>query len=312
MTKTKNVALVLSSGGARGVAHIGVIEELEARGYNITSISGTSIGAVIGGFYAAGKINEYREWICSIDRYNLFNLIDFSFNSRGVIKGEKVFNILREWMKGVTFNDLKIPFSCVAVDLAAHKEVVFESGNVLQAIRASIAIPGYIEPLILNGKALYDGGIINPIPINRVKRSGDDIVVAVDINARIPEFDPKKYWQIEEVESSRALNRISKMWHRATHRVEKMQIRHSNEKAPKRSERIKKELSPIGALTETFELMQEHISNDTLRKEKPEVHIEVPRNICDVFEFHHSKGLLEYGRQEARRVLDEYEGFTRQ
>ena len=119
----KKVALVLSSGGARGIAHIGVIRELEARGYEISSVSGTSIGAVIGGFYAAGKLDEYEEWICSLGPYNVFNLIDFSFSTLGFIKGQKVFKKLSEWMEGVAFSDLRIPFSCVATDLKNRKEV---------------------------------------------------------------------------------------------------------------------------------------------------------------------------------------------
>lgn len=307
MQDKKNVALVLSSGGARGIAHIGVIEELESRGYNITSVSGTSIGAVIGGFYAAGKLDAYRDWVCSLDRFNVFNLIDFTMSTKGVIRGQKVFKKMSEWMEGVKFEDLNIPFSCVAVDLLNRKEIVFDSGDVLQAMRASIAIPGYLEPLEIDGKSLYDGGIINPIPINRVDKSNADLVIAVDLNAYQPTFDPKKYWK-EDVESSNMMRKVSDMWHTATNRIQMLQHNESNEKPLKENDSIhmNKPLSRIGALTQMFELMQESVASETIRRERPDLLIEIPGNICNTFEFHRSNELVEFGRLQTQKALDKF------
>lgn len=317
MEKKKDVALVLSSGGARGIAHIGVIEELEARGYNITSISGASIGAVIGGFYAAGKLQSYKEWICGLDRYNVFNLIDFSVRSKGIIKGQKVFKKLSEWMDGVQFEDLEIPFKCVAVDLYNRKEIVFDKGDVIEAMRASIAIPGYLEPQMVNGVPLYDGGVINPIPINRVERKEGDIVVAIDLNAYQPDFDPSEYWQEDEIEQSSMLSRITDMWHVTSEKIGSIQKKISNE-VPASLTKTKeaevdlpkdKKMNKVGALTEMFELMQETVTKETILREKPEIFVEIPRNLCSTFEFHRSNDLVEYGRLQMQMALDKYEAL---
>lgn len=302
----KNVALVLSSGGARGVAHIGVIRELEECGYTITSVSGTSIGAVIGGFYAAGKLDEYAQWVSSLGLYNVFNLIDFSFSAKGLIKGERVFRKMSEWMIGVTFEDLNIPFVCVAADLKNRKEVILNKGDVLESIRASIAIPGYIEPLLMNDVYLYDGGIINPIPVSCVPRTGDEMVVAVDLNAYMPEFNPKEYWKTTEPEASPTLKKVSALWLNAVNHIELLQRKTSNEEKEKTSNHnIHKHLTHIGALNEMFELMQENVSEESLRKYPPDVLIRIPRNLCNTFEFHRSKELIAYGRQQAKLALEQ-------
>lgn len=307
MQEKKNVALVLSSGGARGIAHIGVIEELEARGYNITSVSGTSIGAVIGGFYAAGKLKEYADWVCSLGPVNVFNLIDVSFSTKGVIKGKRVFKKMSEWMEGVTFEDLNIPFSCVAVDLKNRKEVVFESGDVLQAVRASVAIPGYFEPQVIDDVFLYDGGIINPIPINRVRKNEGDMVVAVDLNTFEPNFDTKQYFASETPEESAVLKKVSDLWYNAIKNIDLIQQRLSNENKEDVEHNKEKHLTRIGALTEMFDLMQENVTKRSIQEEKPDVLIEIPQNLCHTFEFHKSKELVEFGRMRAKETLDKLE-----
>ena len=315
MHNTKNhkkIALVLSSGGARGIAHIGVIRELEARDYEITSISGTSIGAVIGGFYAAGKLDEYEAWVSGLGLYNVFNLMDFSFSAKGFIKGQRVFKKLSEWMDGVTFEDLRIPFSCVATDLKNRKEVVLDTGDVLAAIRASVAIPGYFEPSVTDDDTyLYDGGIVNPLPINRVQRNGAELVFAVDLNAYQPLFDPKKYWQESKPEESLILKRVSEVWQTAVQKVEVLQRLNTNEKQSEQKGPHNKEkhLSHIGALLEMFEMMQENITAQTIREQRPDVLIEIPGNLCNTFEFHRGKELIEFGRIQTQKVLDKYQSF---
>lgn len=304
----RNVALVLSSGGARGIAHVGVIEELEARGYTITSVSGTSIGAVIGGFYAAGKLQDYMDWISDLDRFNVFNLIDFSFGSTGVMKGQRVFKKMSEWMEGVTFDDLKIPFTCVATDLENRKEVIFNSGDVMQAMRASIAIPGYLEPQVIDDVYLYDGGIVNPIPINRVERHEEDLVVAVDLNTYQPDFDPDSYFEVPDVEVSPTLKKLTDAWFSAVNNFEILQHVTPDVEKEEKVEQVKeKHLSQIGALTEMFDMMQENVTKQSIATEHPDVLIEIPRNLCSTFEFHRSKELVAFGRERAAEALDKLE-----
>ena len=181
----KNIALVLSSGGARGMAHIGIIEELEKHGYKISSIAGSSMGAMVGGIYAAGQLPVLKKWLCSLDKKQVFDLVDFTFSSKGLIKGDRIMKKLKKMIPDQNIEDLKIPFCAVATDIVNGKEIVFNSGSLYDAIRASISIPTFFVPFINNGKQLVDGGVVNPIPINRVKRKRNDILVISNVNANI-------------------------------------------------------------------------------------------------------------------------------
>ena len=189
--KKKNVALVLSSGGARGLAHIGAIEELEARGYHISSIAGCSMGALIAGVYAAGKIEEFREWMKTVTRKKIFELTDFSLSLNHIVKGKRIIEAIMEFVPDVAIEDLPIPYCAVATDLTAGKEVVFNKGSLFEAIRASISLPSFYEPVQRDGMILIDGGVINPIPLNRVKRQSGDILVGVDVSGH----DYKSQWE---------------------------------------------------------------------------------------------------------------------
>jgi NTE family protein len=182
MMNKRKVALTLSSGGARGLAHIGAIEELESQGYQVTSIAGCSMGALIGGVYAAGKLKEFRDWMKTIDRKKMLELTDFSFSLDHLVKGTRIIEAIMEFVPDVAIEDMPIPYCCVATDWKAGREVVFDSGSLFEAIRASISLPTFYEPVQKDGMILIDGGVVNPIPLNRVKRQNDDILMGVDVS----------------------------------------------------------------------------------------------------------------------------------
>ncbi|MBQ5593296.1 MAG: patatin-like phospholipase family protein, partial [Bacteroidales bacterium] len=183
----KRVALVLSGGGPRGFAYIGAIEELESRGYKITSIAGTSIGSLIGGVYAAGKLNDVKQWLYSLDVWNMFSLIDFSLSMNHLVKGDRIISALKDIVPQINIEDLNIPYKAVATDLYTGEEVVFSSGDLFSAIRASISIPTLFKPVEYNDSLLIDGAMSNCLPINRVERTPGDILVAFDVNDIQPE-----------------------------------------------------------------------------------------------------------------------------
>ena len=187
----KDIALVLSSGGARGLAHIGVIEELEAHGYLITSMAGCSMGALIGGVYAAGKLAEFREWMKAVDRKKMLELTDFSLSLNHFVKGKRIIEAIMEFVPDVAIENLPIPYSAVATDLKDGREVVFSKGSLFEAIRASISLPSFYEPVQRDGMILIDGGVINPIPLNRVSRKTGDILVGADVSGH----DYKSQWE---------------------------------------------------------------------------------------------------------------------
>ena len=178
----KEVALVLSTGGARGLAHIGAIDELLDRDYHIHSVAGTSMGALIGGMYAAGKLDDFREWMLTIDRKKIIKLLDFSLSQHHIVKGERIIEAMKSVVPDVRIEDLEIPYCAIATDAVSGTEVVFTHGSLYEAIRASISLPLFFSPVRLDDKILIDGGLINPLPLNRVKRQKGDLLVAVNVS----------------------------------------------------------------------------------------------------------------------------------
>ena len=289
LAKTKNVALALSSGGARGLAHIGAIEELEAQGYHISSIAGCSMGALIGGVYAAGKLNEFREWMKTIDRKKMLGLIDFSLSLNHIVKGKRIIEAIMEFVPDVNIEDLPIPYCAVATDLKAGKEVLFNKGSLFEAIRASISLPSFYEPVQRDDMILIDGGVINPIPLNRVKRHAGDILVGVDVSGH----DYKAQW--EEM-----------------HRLTEMQKQDTSLKT-----KILDMLIPdnIGfnyytVLSRTSSLMIRQNSILMAQLTKPDILVDIQMNRYGTFDFDKSEKLIAIGRKKTSQVISKYEGTT--
>ncbi|WP_068473344.1 patatin-like phospholipase family protein [Saccharicrinis aurantiacus] len=287
---SKNVALVLSSGGARGISHIGVIEKIIELGYNITSISGTSIGALIGGLYVAGHMDDYKKWVCSLGKGDVFSLMDFQLKSEGIIKGNKVFNHMEQWLNKYNIEDLDIPFSAVASDILNREEIVFTSGNLSDAIRASVAVPGFLAPFKRNDQWLFDGGVINPIPLNRVERREGDMLVAVDLNA----FVPNRTDLVEKEDENPSLFQSPRL-------TEMMNWFNQRIRGGKDGEKL--DISYVNLMTQMFDMMQEQISKTSIAAIKPDVLIKIPRDICSTFEFHKSKEMIKLGYETATEAF---------
>ena len=178
----KKVALALASGGPRGFAYIGAIEELQRRGYTITSVAGASAGALVGGIFAAGGIQQFKEWLCGLDPVKVMSLVDVSISLNSFVKGQRVMDAIKERVPDVNIEDMEIPFTAVATDLYTGEEVIFREGPLFEAIRASISIPSMFAPVKWQGRTLIDGGIVNTFPLNRVQRTEGDILVGFNVN----------------------------------------------------------------------------------------------------------------------------------
>ncbi len=178
----KNVALALSSGGPRGFAYIGAIEVLQERGYRITSVAGSSAGALVGGIFAAGGLEPFKEWLCGLDPVQVVSLMDFAPSRNSLVKGDKVIRAIKERVPDVRIEDLPVPFAAVASDLFTGEEVVFREGPLFTAIRASISIPSMFRPVKWRGHTLVDGGLVNTFPLDLVERSEGDILVGFNVN----------------------------------------------------------------------------------------------------------------------------------
>ncbi len=279
----KAVSLVLSSGGARGVAHIGVIEGLLENGYEIASISGSSMGAVVGGVYAAGKLPEYKEWVCNLDKVDVFKLLDFTLSTQGIVRGERVFNEMKKFISDRNIEDLAIPFAAVATDIVNKKEVVFKSGSLFTAIRASAAIPSVLKPSIIENVELVDGGVCNPLPVNHVFRNPSDVLVVCDVNADVPNKLVQK--KIEEV---RRFKPFIEKW---------------NNFFPKTENTKTKRLSMLELFTRSVDMMQDTMTDYTIEQTKPDIVVRISRDTCGTFEFYRSSELIEYGKSEFEKSL---------
>ena len=293
----QKVALVLSGGGARGIAHIGVIEELVKNGFEISSISGTSMGAVVGGVYALGKMEEYKNWLYTLDKIKLFRLVDFSFTTQGLVKGDKLFNTIRTFIPDANIEDLSIPYAAVAADILNKTEVVFTKGSIIDAIRASMAIPTIFTPVKTENGLLIDGGIINNFPINHVKRTPGDILIAVDVNADVPVDKPT----IAKVEPEA----IFSIYHKKLiHFYNHLHIMHPSNREEKLNGEEK--LGYFNLINKAFSLMTYHITQMTLERYSPDILINVSRHCCGAFDFYKAKEMVEAGRHAAIKSLGAY------
>ena len=282
LMNTKDVALALSSGGARGLAHIGAIEELESNGYHITSIAGCSMGALIGGVYAAGKLEEFREWMKTIDRKKMLELTDFSFSINHLVKGNRIIEAIMDFVPDIAIEELPIPYCAVATDLKAGREVVIDKGSLFEAIRASISLPSFYEPIQRDDMILIDGGVINPIPLNRVKRNAGDILVGVDVSGH----DYKSQWD-------------------EMHRLTEWQKNDNSLKAKILDKLIPDniEFNYYTVLTRTSSLMIRQNSILMAKLMKPEMLIDIQMNRYGTFDFDKSEKLIAIGRQKTAQAI---------
>jgi len=265
-------------------------------GYQITSVAGASIGALIGGFYAAGQLDHYADWVSSLDRMDIFSLMDFNFRSQGFIKGKKVFKQMEEWIRDEKIENLSIPFTAIATDIVNRREVVITQGNLLSAIRASVAVPGVLMPMEENGRYLFDGGVSNPIPVNRVHRNGDELLLAIDLNA----FGNGKSLLLSKKSIKDPKTQPGNLT-----RFDRLKNKFQDTLLPSKPGKgeAKTNLSYFSILNNMFDMMQEEISTFVLQQYPPDVLVKIPRDVCSTFEFHRSKELIEIGRQALRKAL---------
>ena len=293
------IRLVLGSGGARGLAHIGVIKELEKRNFEITEIVGCSMGALVGGFYCAGKLDAYEEWVCNLSEWDVFRFLDISLTNRdGLMKGDLIIDTLRELVGDVSIEDLPIPFAAVATDIVNRQEVWLDSGKLFDAIRASIAVPGVFTPKKINGRMLVDGGLLNPLP--GVPHGADDVALTIAVSlsgrdvqdplgANPPELPPSKI--------DRYRNTIDGF-------LDKAQDMLGLEREEEPEEAEDRELSLTGVMLGMFDTMQSQIARYRLASYPPDILIEMPGNICQTHEYFKAPVLVYAGQYWAADALE--------
>lgn len=283
------VSLVLGSGGARGLAHIGVIHWLEEHGYQIDSISGCSMGALVGGVYAAGKLDEYEAWARAITRLDIVTLLDVAWSKTGLVRGDRIINALVELVGDKKIEDLPVPFTAVAADVKRQREVWIQSGPLFDAIRASISLPILFTPFNRDGVELIDGGVLNPIPIAPTFRDQTDMTIAVDAGGPI---DSETGAAAKSVNAS---SDVSAFRSRLQEFIS--QFKDSLGSSGKQ------EWAAFEIVNDAFDAMQSTISRLKIAASPPDKVIVIPRNRCKMLEFHRADELIAYGYDQAGRTL---------
>ncbi len=279
----KKISLTLSSGGARGLAHIGVIEVLLENNYEIEQISGSSIGSVVGTMYASGGLSRFKKWVLGLDKLKVFSLMDFTIGGHGVMKGDKVFNKLKTIVNDQNIEDLKIPIKIIATDVVSGKEVVFKKGSIYDAMRASCSIPGLVRPFVYNKTQLVDGGVLNPLPLNHLFSPNQTL--AVNLNETNIITKNKKAKSMIRNHDSSYFNVLKEYFYL--------------------NKTKRKKLSFFDLTYKSIHIMQNKLANEMLSKHPVDFIVNIPFNSCYPLEFYKAEEMINLGRETCLKTLQE-------
>ena len=329
--KRKRVALALSSGGPRGFAYIGALEVLVERGYEVTAVAGTSIGALVGGVCAAGHLAEFKEWLLSLNTRKVFSLVDWSLSMSHLVKGEKIIEAIKEVVPDVKIEDMALPFSAIATDLYTGEEVIFDKGDLFSAIRASMSIPSLFKPVQHGTTVLIDGHSSNCLPLNRVKRSEEDILIGFDVNhfdieairtniaetkKTLAEYETlvaNKEAEVKALSTTIKMNKVTSLWQklRALGQLRseaKREVRDFHETYVEPLPDIDYESNYYGLIDRTFSIMNQHNSRLMIELCKPDILVQMPFDAYgDISDYALADEIIEKGRKLMNDALNEYE-----
>ena len=297
----KEISLVLGSGGARGLAHIGAIRVLEAHGLQIRSLAGSSMGALIAGFYAAGKLDDYEAWVRELTEFNVLRFLDIAWGGSGMLKGDMLMDTLKDFIGDYRIEDLPIPLTIVATDVRARKEVWINEGSLFDAIRATIAVPTVFTPHIIKGRQLLDGGILNPVPIAPTLQDSTDAIIAVSVSG-----EPKKLKTPSQQEQAPDKPERQRSVYRKhiDQFIDNLQDRLGLNDKDEDTE----QLSLADAAMLSIDTMEASIARCKLAAYPPDLLIEVPINTCGAHEFYRAREVIKAGEYWAEQALSRFNG----
>jgi NTE family protein len=291
-TAPPRVGLALGAGGAKGLAYVGAIEELQARGVDVVAIAGSSMGALIGGIHATGKLDVYRDWVTALAKFDVLRLVDWTWSGGGLIKGERIIGALRELVGETDIEDLPLSYTAVATDIDRQREMWLSRGPLFDAIRASIAIPTVFRPHLHDGRRLVDGALLNPVPVTPLLRESCDYIIALSVDGPAETRQPVREADSSDDERSGYGQRIAEFVGRL--------VPHGGDDKPR-------EPGALAQLMQAMDLMQSNLAHLRLAAYQPDLLIQLPRNIATSYEFYRARELIELGREHARRALDTWQ-----
>lgn len=297
--------MALGSGGARGLAHIGVIQVLEEEGFEIGKVAGTSMGACVGGIYCARKLDKFTDWVLKLNRRDTLRLMDFTMSTQGVLKGQKVYEHLKSLLGEIRIEDFDIPYTAVATDVKTKEEIWMRKGDLYTVIRASSSIPTLMMPSKLGERILIDGGVLNPLPLEPLMPKTTPLVVAVNINANTEGH--RRYTEVELAENqqehsdeeardytTRMVNTV-KSW---------LNMSKTEQETDKNQETT---LNYLGMLNKTYDFMQDRMCEQNIEIYKPDIVVNIPRHVGSTLEFYRAEEMVEEGRNACRKAIKEWQ-----
>ncbi|MBD3782550.1 MAG: patatin-like phospholipase family protein [Micrococcales bacterium] len=320
----RRVALALGAGGARGYAHIGALQVIEERGHEVVAIAGTSMGALVGGLAAAGKLDAYTEWVTGLTQRDVWRLLDMNLGGGGAIRAERIFGKVGEILEGALIEECSVPFTAVATDLNHRREVWFQRGPVATAVRASVAIPSLVTPIVVDGRLLVDGGLMNPVPIEPTAAVRSDLTVAVSLQAGHSTGMP-----VAPVRSGGMGTTVAGSVRSLTHRVSALigggahDVADAPEHAVEDVEPVPgaagapavstapgyapapRELASTEIFNRSFDTMAALITRYRMASNPPDVLVSVPSDACRTMDFHRANEMIALGRELTERAFDE-------
>lgn len=305
MTRRHVIGLALGSGAARGWSHLGVIRALEDAGIRPDVVAGASVGAAVGAAYVAGKLDAYETFALGLDRRQVVSYFDLSFRG-GLIKGRKVFDFLHSDLPDQAIEDLERPFAAVATDVARGQEVWLRRGRLLDAVRASTAIPGIVTPVRIDDRWLIDGGVVNPVPVSVCRALGAELVIAVDLNTTLltkyydeqPRPEPTP---VPAVVPAPLAEGEERTWQRAMRDM----ASELQEWIAGATRREKQDLPPsmFEVMGATIDIMTLRITRSRMAGDPPEVLIAPRLPDYNMFDFHRAREAIEEGRRATAHAL---------
>lgn len=305
MENPNRISLALGSGGARGLAHIGVIQVLEEEGFEIGNIAGTSMGACVGGIYCAHKLDRFTDWVLKLNRRDTLRLMDFTMSTQGVLKGKKVLEHLKTMLGEIRIEDFDIPFTAVATDVKTKEEIWMRKGDLYTVIRASSSIPTLMMPSKLGDRILIDGGVLNPLPLEPLMPKSTPLVVAVNINAhaeghvryREVEFEDDHEDHTDEETrdyTTRMVNTVKGWLYTSKPEQEEQPVDKNQETT----------LNYLGMLNKTYDFMQDRMCEQNIEIYKPDIVVSIPRHVGSTLEFYRAQEMVEEGRVACKKALE--------
>lgn len=322
----KKIGLVLGGGGARGWAHLGVIRTLEEAGVKIDYVAGTSIGALVGSVYAVDALDRLEDYASEATAETLLTLIDISFPGLGLIKGDRVYSLISKYLEDKTFDETSIPLRCVATNFLLNKEVVFDAGRILDAVRASISIPGIFVPYHREGVYFVDGGTVNPVPVNVAWQMGADLVIAVNLNHNPETSETESETASTEDESGSDSKDTAEDPNEVSQQRQEQQAADGGfvDNLVDRYESLKSVMTNdiddwisdpstginiFDVIGSSMNAMEQRVTERNLKHHQPDLLIQPDLMAYSIFDFHRAEPIMQKGYEAARAMMPQIEAL---